>query len=264
MSQKEKEVLFSSIQENLGGIVGASGQPEELVRLTTSIVQGTKRLLEGVPENLSASCTNALTSFVICAKSVAQNPRGVDATVIKQLSNTRSEVERNVNSLGKWHFRTKSPLPEDLTQVMEAISRPPQENRVSPEACSDAERERKLTWDLQRRRDTLLMKMDPGTPDHINDPQDLMVTAVQGLMKGADELTKHTDGKMPSKDLLLEPMILVVDMVCKLLDLVDSLFVSKYPMRSQVRAVYVVTVSAVSVILYIYHPTFQVPHILNT
>lgn len=235
MGQKEKEALFSSIQENLAGIVGASGQPEELVRLTTAIVQGTKRLLEGVPESLSASCTTALTSFVICAKSVAQNPRGVDSTVIKQLSTTRSEVERSVNSLGKWHFRTRSPLPEDLTQVMEAITRPQEQSRISPEACSDAERERKLMWELQRKRDALLLKMDPQqSPEHISNPNEVMVTAVQGLMKGADELTKHTDGKMPSKDLLLEPMILVVDMVCKLLDLVDSLFVSKYPMRSQV------------------------------
>ena len=234
MNQKQKEILFSSIKDNLGRIVGASGQPEELVRLTTTIVQGTKRLIEGVPESLSANSTSALTAFVLCAKSVAKNPRGVDAKVIQQLSFTRSEVERNVNDLDKWHLRSRSPLSEDLAEVMEAISKP-QENRISPEADPEPNKERNLTWDLQRRRDALLLKMDPqNSQGPVDEPQDLMVTAVQGLMKGADELTKYSDGKLPSKDILLKPMILVVDMVCKLLDLVDSLFVSKYPMRSQV------------------------------
>ncbi len=232
MNQKQKEILFSTIKDNLGNIVGASGQPEELVRLTTAVVQGTKRLIEGVPEHLSASSTSALTAFVLCAKSVAKNPRGVDGKVIQQLSFTRSEVERNVKELEKWHLRSRSPLLEDLADVMDSISKP-QENRTSPEADPEP---KNLTWDLQRKRDALLLKMDPqkNYQDPIDDPQEVMVTAVQGLMKGADELTKHCEGKLPSKDTLLESMMLVVDMVCQLLDLVDSLFVSKYPMRSQV------------------------------
>ena len=234
MNQKEKEVLFSNIKDNLSSIVGASGNPEELVRLTTAIVQGTKRLLEGVPEGMTNTSTSALTAFVLCAKSVAKNPRGVDAKVIQQLSSTRGEVEKNIQVLEKWHFRTRSPIPEDLSEVLGDISKQ-QDNRKSPESQADPDREKNLTWELQRKRDALLLKMDPQqAPDPFDDPQNVMVTAVQGLMKGADELTKYGDGKMPSKDVLLEPMILVVEMVCKLLDLVDGLFVSKYPMRSQV------------------------------
>ena len=235
MTLREKETVLASINDNLANVVGASGQPEELVRLTTAIVQGTKRLLEGVPEGLSSRSTSALTSFVLCAKSVAKDPRGVDATAIKQLSSTRSEVDKIVQELEKWHFKSKSPVPEDLSEVMVSITKPHQDSRQSPDRPLESERETQLTWDLKHRRDTLLMKMDPQrVPPPVGNPQEVMMTAVKGLMRGADELTKYADGKMPSKDALLEPMVLVVDMVCKLLDLVDNLFVSKYPMRSQV------------------------------
>lgn len=239
MDPKERTKLVAAIQEDLSSVVGASGQPEKLVQLTTNIVKGAQRLIgeSGVPEDLSTRSTESLKTFIMSSHIIAKNPRAVDSKAIQNLSSARKSVEKAVVELDKWHVkatRRSSPV-EELNEVVEAITKPQDTRRSSPESPVELEREKKLTWDLQRKRDTLLMKMDPQTnPPHVENVDEILTIAVKGLMRGADELTRYTEGKLPTKDVLLEPMALVTDMVCKLLDVVDNLFVSKYPMRSQV------------------------------
>lgn len=240
MDHKERAAIVATLQENLLNVVGASGNPEKLVKVTTEIVQGTKRLVgaKGMPEDLTKRATDILSAFIKSASVIAKNPRGVDSKAIQEFSTNRKAVEKVVADLDKWHVnavRRSSPVME-LNEVVESITKP-QENshRNSPESPEESDREKKLTWELQRKRDTLLMKMDPQTnPPQVKDVGDTLMVAVKGLMRGAEELSKCTEGKLPAKESLLEPMGLITDMVCKLLDVVDNLFVSKYPMRSQV------------------------------
>ena len=239
MDPKERTLVVSTIQENLLSVVGASGNPEKLVKVTTDIVQGTKRLIgtKDMPEELAKRATDILSTFIKSAYVIAKNPRGVDSKSIQEFSTNRKAVEKIVSELDSWHTnasRRSSPVME-LNEVIEAITKPQDNRRTSPESPDESEREKSLKWELQRKRDTLLMKMDPQTnPPHVRDVGEVLTIAVKGLMRGADELCKCSDSKLPTKEILLEPMILITDMVCKLLDVVDNLFVSKYPMRSQV------------------------------
>ena len=242
MDPKERSALVSDIQEDLAGVVGASGKPEELVKLTTRVVKGVKRLLQDVPDPISSLTTTSLASFIKSAQVIAKNPRGVDSRAISELSTSRKDVEKRLDVLEKWHLardisvlRKSSPEGE-LEEVVDAIVKPVSEQkRASPEEPTVNDHEQKLTWQLQGKRDTLLLKMEPQRdPPPVPNVGETLTIAVKGLMRGAEDLTSHTDKKLPTKEQLLEPMIVITDMVCKLLDVVDNLFVSKYPMRSQV------------------------------
>jgi hypothetical protein len=239
MDVQERSALVSSIQENLLSVVGASGNPEQLVKLTTDVVKGTKRLMnvEGIPEELTTRTTSVLTDFIKSAHIIAKNPRGVDAKAIQDFSTNRKAVEKIVKIIDDWHVkatRKTSPVME-LDRVMDSINKPLEVHRKSPEAPDDSEKERTLTREIQRKRDMLLTKMEPqANPPQFGNVSETLTVAVKGLMRGADDLSKTIDMKIPSKENLLEPMILITDMVCKLLDVVDTLFVTRYPMRSQV------------------------------
>lgn len=256
MDNKERAILVSDLQEDLASVIGASGNPEKLVKLTTNIVKGSRRLVEGVqlPDELSNNSKTALASFIKSAHVIAKNPRGVDSKAIQEFSTSMRAVEKTIEQLDKWHKATSrrtSPVME-LEEVVDAIVKPQDQRKTSPEAPVESEREKKLTWELQRKRDALLLKMEPQQRvPLVPDVEEALTIAVKGLMRGADDITTQTDKKAPTKDHLLEPMVLIVDMVCTLLNVVDNLFVSKYPMRSQVRECLLVTLVAMY-FMYVY------------
>ena len=229
LDPRERSALIRTIKEDLTNVIGASGQPDELVRLTTSIVQGSKKLLLGIPDDLSNKSTSALTEFVKAARHIAKNPQAVDAKAVQDLSSTRRAVETLVNQLEAWHS-SFTPDEEDDTVLEEFGDR-----KSSPETAPTSEQEAKLVRELERQKKQLVSKKDPQkSPRDHGKVEEMLATALKGVSRGAEQLIKLGEGRPPSREQLLEPMVLVTKMVCVLLDIVDRLFISKYPMRSQV------------------------------
>lgn len=253
---KERKELVSVTMERLTSVIGASGKAEELVRLTTQIVQAAKRLAEDTPEPTKTRSTGVLAEFVIAAKKIAQNVRAVDSTSLQQLSSTRKAVESLVKELDGWHEAqiskhqpqavSQEPSLEEILAQTNSISR--QESRSSfasgkgsPTESPVSEQEKRLGAELKRQLEVLQRKAEPqSNPEQHGNPEEILRTAVGGLTRSTKELIElsgpgASGQKAPSREALLEPTVLLAKMVSMLMDLVDSLFVSKFPMRSQVR-----------------------------
>ena len=92
-----------------------------------------------------------------------------------------------------------------------------------------------MVQELERQKKQLSRRKDPQkSPQDHGKAEEMLATALRGVTRGAEELVKLGEGRPPSREQLLDPMVLVSKMVCILLDIVDRLFISKYPMRSQV------------------------------
>lgn len=274
LTVKERRELCSNTMQQLTEVIGASGKAEELVKLTTQIVQAAKKLVEGTPEPMKNRSTAMLAEFVMAAKKIAQDTRAVDSTSLQRLSTARKAVEGLVKELDDWHTSqapkddTDISLEEILSQTSSgmtrsesrtsvggvSLSRQQQQQRQSgsslvgmgsssrlsssPTEPAVTEQERKLLAELKKQQEELLKKSEPQSkPEHHGDPENTLKITVTGLSRSTSQLVDLAGQKSPSREALLEPTVVMVRMVCILLDLVDTLFVSKYPMRSQVRCV---------------------------
>ena len=230
MDARERRQVITAVQDDLANVIGASGNPEELVRLTTSIVQGAKKILVGVPEELSAKSTSILSKFVVSARSIAKNPIAVDAKDVQELSSCRRGVELLVNELETWHSSQGSD--GDHEGVLESFSG----ETKTPDPQPLSEKEQRLVRELKKLQSTIQRKKHPQTsPPNQSDVVRALETSLKGANRASTELIQACEARTPAKEQLLEPLILMCKMVSTLLDIVDSLFVSKYPMRSQVR-----------------------------
>lgn len=250
LDSKERKELVSTTMERLTLVIGASGNAEELVSLVTQIVKATKRLVEGTPEATKTRGTTTLAEFVFAAKKIAQDARAVDSSSLQQLSSTKRAVEKLVKELDVWYSSQQRKDNTDLT-LETILIQPPQlssqdtvpktngsraaSGRVSTPETPNTDRDKKLFVELKKQQDSLQQKSAPqrNPPQH-GQPQEVIQTAMMGLERGTSQLIEASGQRCPSKESILEPTVLLARMVCVLMDLVDSLFVSKYPMRSQV------------------------------
>ncbi len=247
LDTKERRELVSHSLEHLQNVIGASGRAEELVRLTTQVVQNGKRLSEGIPEGMRTRSTAILADFVIAARAIAKDARAVDSNSLQKLGRTKRAVESLIEELDNWHASQSPPKRDEIELALEDLvpessskskSRP---GGSSPPQTPISEREKKLTEELKKQQKRLMKKMDPqAVPEQHGRPEDILKMAVTGLSRSSDDLMELASQKSPTKEHLLEPMILMSRMVAMLMDLVDSLFVSKYPMRAQVSTLVVV------------------------
>ena len=223
---KERKELVSTALEHLSNVIGASGKAEELVRITTLIVQACKKLAESVSEPTKTRSTATLAEFVIAAKTIAKDTRAVDSNSLQRLSSTKRAVEALVKEVEHWHIsHCKIDDVEILSQLV----------TESPPSSPLTDVELKLLSELNRQRVALNGKKDPQkAPEQHGQPEHVLKTTSKGLERAADTLMNIASQKSPRKDLLLDSTILLAKMVSMLLDLVDSLFVTKYPMRAQV------------------------------
>ena len=244
---KERKELVSVTMERLTSVIGASGKADELVRLTTQIVQAAKRLAEDTPEPTKTRSTGVLAEFVIAAKKIAQNVRAVDSNSLQQLSSTRKAVESLIKELDGWH-EAQTPREgsggelslDDILAQTNQMSRQDSRTNIgggkgSPPDTPVTEHEKRLQTELKRQLEVLQRKSEPQTnPEQHGHPEEILRTAVGGLTRSTKELTDLSGQRAPGREALLEPTILLAKMVSMLMDLVDSLFVSKFPMRTQV------------------------------
>ena len=230
MDARERRQVVAAVQDDLANVIGASGNPEELVRLTTSIVQGAKKILVGVPEELATRSTSTLSKFVVSARSIAKNPRAVAFNDVQELSSSRRAVELLVNELETWHSTQGNG--RDSESVLDSFSSDSKTTEPQP----PSEKEQRLVRELKKLQGVIHRKKDPQTsPPNQSDVVQALESSLKGVNRASAELMQACEGRTPSKEQLLEPLILMCKMVSTLLDIVDSLFVSKYPMRSQVR-----------------------------
>lgn len=230
MDTRQRNELIVSTREYLEGVIGTTGRAEELVRMTTQIVQNGKRLTEGVPENLRQRSTATLAEFVMAAKAIAKDTRAVDSGLLQTLAAAKRAVETLVGDLESWHDSQTPGKTEDraLTELL---------HDSSPPGTPLSEKEKRLTEDLRRQQKILRRKREPQTaPRQHGPPEDALRAAVGGIKRSASEMMEAAGQKSTSKEALLDPMLLTSKMVCVLMDLVDSLFISKFPMRAQVCA----------------------------
>ncbi len=277
LSAKERRDLHTTTAQRLTEVIGASGKADELVRLTTQIVQAAKKLAEGTPDAMKTRSTATLAEFVIAAKKIAQDTRAVDSTSLQKLSSSKKAVEALLKELDAWHTSQNSRDETDLTledilsQTSSVNKRSsmigssgsgssiirgpgggssgqlaglgggsgsvsPGVKRTSPtEMPPWSELEKKMVNELRRRQEELVSKAEPqAKPGQHGDPEEALKVSVRGISHSTSKLLDLTGQKAPSKESLLEPTIALARMVSVLMDLVDGLFVSKFPMRSQV------------------------------
>lgn len=276
LTAKERRDLYSSTMQRLLEVIGASGKADELVKLTTQIVQAAKKLAEGTPDSIQTMCKATLADFVIAAKKIAQDTRAVDSVSLQKLSSSRKAVESLVKELDAWHNSQSSKdendisLEDILNQTSGNTRNDPRSSvvistgggggggsggvrgtggvggvaapvslgmrRTSPTEIPVGEQEKKLMNELKRQQDVLAKKSEPqlNTAQSHGNPEEILRVSVTGLSRSTSQLMDLAGQKSPSKESLLEPTITLAKMVAKLIDLVDSLFVSKFPMRSQV------------------------------
>lgn len=275
LTAKEKRDLYTTTVQRLTEIIGASGKAEELVKLTTQIVQAAKKLAQDTPDAIKNRSNATLAEFVIAAKKIAQDTRAVDAASLQKLSSTRKAVEALLKELDAWHTSHESKDDTDLSLddilIQTSVSRTESRSSLSSNAgargsiggppgggvgtagqgvrrnspteiLAAAEHEKKLLNELRQQQETLSKKADPQTSSNFRgDPEEILKVSVSGLSRSTSQLMDMAGQKAPSKEQLLEPTIVMAKMISKLLDLVDSLFVSKFPMRSQVKNTYRLT-----------------------
>lgn len=259
LTAKERRDLYSSTMERLAEVIGASGKAEELVKLTTQIVQAAKKLAQDTPDSMKNRSTATLAEFVLAAKKIAQDPRAVDSVSLQKLFSSRKAVETMVKELDTWLTSQSTKDDTDIT-LEDILSQTSSSNprssvlvtaggvkapvsaavgmkRSSPTESGPviSELERKLMKELQRQQVELTKKAEPqGKPGQHSDPEQTLKVVVAGLSRSTSQLMDLAGQKAPTKESLLEPATTLAKMVSILMDLVDSLFVSKFPMRSQV------------------------------
>ena len=230
MDARERHQVITAVQDDLANVIGASGNPEELVRLTTSIVQGAKKVLVGVPEELSTKSTSILSKFVVSARSIAKNPRAVAFKDVQELSSSRRAVELLISELETWHSSQGNV--GDSEDVLESFS----SEAKTPDPQPLSEKEQRLVRELKKLQSVIERKKQPqSAPPNQTDVVQALDSSLKGANRASTELIQACEARTPTKGQLLEPLILMCKMVSTLLDIVDGLFVSKYPMRSQVR-----------------------------
>lgn len=266
LTGKERRDLYTVTVQRLTEVIGASGKAEELVKLTTQIVQAAKKLAQETPDAMKNRSTAILAEFVLAAKKIAQDPRAVDSVSLQKLSSTRKAVETLVKELDAWHTSqsdkddTDITLEDILSQTSASTRADPRSSMLVPSGGGGAitgtggagagvkrnsptmeggfvsELERKLLSELKRQQEELTRKTEPQVkPGQHGDPEQALKVVVTGLSRCTSQLMDLAGQKAPTKESLLEPAITLAKMVSVLMDLVDSLFVSKFPMRSQVR-----------------------------
>lgn len=262
LSPRERKELFSATKERLAEVIGASGKSEELVMLTTQIVKAVKRLAQGTDDGIRNRSTSTLAEFVIAAKRIAQDTRAVDAASLQKLSSTRKAVEVLVEELDAWHSSQSSSRDETdscLENILDRTSSQSEicsssngggrgkmvRNKSSPTISSSGscgnfmvvtEQEKKLLVELKYQQEELLKKKEPqkSPTQHRSKADDMLGMVVAGLSRSTSQLMDLAGQRSPSKEVLIDPAIMLAKMICILLDVVDGLFVSKYPMRMQV------------------------------
>ena len=246
MGRKERKELVSATISQLEEVLPASGKPEELVRLTTAIVQSTKKLLDGTPEDLRTKSTATLSDFVVAARSIAKDPRSVDSSSRQALSSSRRAVDALVRELNSWHDRRQSqelPAKEEAADVvLSSLTSEPgvaiSDGAVTatPVAAQEEPRAKELRESLKKEQITLWKKTEPQqAPSQHGKPSEVLTGTTESLRDSARGLVDVAAQKSPSQVELMEPALELTRAVSVLLDLVDSIFVNRYPMRSQVR-----------------------------
>ncbi len=240
----ERREIVSTTIERLSLVIGASGNAEELVSLVTQIVKALKKLIAGAPDATKTRGTSSLAEFVFAAKKIAKDARAVDSASLQQLSRTKKAVESLVKEVNLFYESQQSYSSdvelESLLRQTSLPSRPAEPvndvGRVSPtDAPPTTETERRLAAELRRHQESLQAKTEPQrNPVQHGQPSDVLRTAMVGLQRATGALVDASGHKAPAKGSVLEPTLLLTKMVSMLMDLVDSLFVSKYPMRTQV------------------------------
>ena len=254
MDKKERKELVAEAGLWLDEVLPASGKPEELVRLTTQIVQSTKRLLVDTPEDLLVRATATLSEFVVAARTIAKDPRSVDSAARQRLSNSRRAVEALMKELDAWHdaqYRANN-VSEDAEVVLTRLvseTAPGALNNVSRNSVGSSSgggagqvlgtsqdgREKQLRGDLKKGQISLWKKTEPQqAPVQHGDPSVALTTVTEELQQAGRGLVDVASQRSPAATELLVPAVRLSKAVSTLLDLVDSLFVNRYPMRSQV------------------------------
>ena len=234
MDSKERLEVMGAITRDLTAL-STESDPNELVKLTTNVVNQAKKLLEGAPESVVGEGKTVLAAFVLATRAVAQNPSSAGPKALKTLTSSRQDVEVLVRRLNNWHAskyagsERKSSMEINLEQISPSTVRPP----ISPVS----ELEESLVRKLQDARQELRLRKEVRPANSLEEePRSILKEAVlvlnTAVQEMEQELSKQSPG--PRREPLLEPLLNVTQHVCKMLDLEDTLFVAKFPMRKQV------------------------------
>ena len=241
MGRKERKELVADTNLRLEEVLPASGKPEELVRLTTQIVQSAKKLLEETPEDLRVRSTATLSEFVVAARIIAKDPTSMDSSARQRLSNSRRAVEALVKELDSWHdsrYRARKSS-EDAEVVLSRLASetasgaPNNAARPTPgsggvnsvKGGSSAQgieegKEKQLREELKKEQISLWKKTEPQqAPAQHGEPSQALTTATGNLQAAARSLVDVASQKGPSTVELLEPALQLSRAVSTLIEI---------------------------------------------
>ena len=235
MDSKERLEVVGAIARDLKALP-TDGQAAELVKLTTNVVNQTKKLFEGAPESVAGEGKTVLAQFVMAARAIAQDPSSVGPKALKTLTSSKQDVELLVRRLNNWHA-TKSSGSERKSSMEINLEQISPSAPASPPRSPVSELELGLVRKLQGARQELQLRKEVRRANSLEEePRSILKAAVVVLNTSVQEmeheLSKESPG--PRREPLLEPLLNMSQHVCKLLDLEDTLFVAKFPMRKQV------------------------------
>ena len=235
MDSKERLEVVGAITRDLTTLP-TERDASKLVKLTTNVVNHAKKLLEGAPESVVGEGKTVLAQFVLATRAVAQDPSTAGPKALKTLAASKQDVEVLVKRLNNWHAtryagsERKSSMEINFEQIAPSPAASPPRSPVS-------ELEQSLVRRVQAARQELQLRKEVRPSNSLEEePHTILKAAVlvlnSAVQEMEQELSKESPG--PRREPLLEPLLNLTQHVCKLLDLEDTLFVAKFPMRKQV------------------------------
>jgi hypothetical protein len=233
MDFRQREETVSLIYRELSALRRME-DPNDLIKVTSSVVVNAKKILEGVPDSEAEEGKSVLSQLILSTKAIAQDPTSSNAKAFQALSSSSRNVEQLVKRLNAWHASKdvgsdrRSPLEIKLEQISPVSGSPP--------TTPVSEREEKLIQKLEHEKRRLISRKEVRRSNAVpEDPKEILSNAVSVINSSVQEMEAELGKISPQKEPLLQPLLNLTQKVIQLLDLEDTLFVAKFPMRKQVR-----------------------------
>jgi hypothetical protein len=232
MDFRQREETVSLIYRELSALRRME-DPNDLIKVTSSVVVNAKKILEGVPDSEAEEGKSVLSQLILSTKAIAQDPTSSNAKAFQALSSSSRNVEQLVKRLNAWHASKdvgsdrRSPLEIKLEQISPVSGSPP--------TTPVSEREEKLIQKLEHEKRRLISRKEVRRSNAVpEDPKEILSNAVSVINSSVQEMEAELGKISPQKEPLLQPLLNLTQKVIQLLDLEDTLFVAKFPMRKQV------------------------------
>ncbi|KAI6655952.1 hypothetical protein LOD99_1686 [Oopsacas minuta] len=220
---RDKQETITEVTNHLSQI-SSIGNATILIEKIKIIVNLSKQLLEGFDEVTIVKTSSYITLLVSNAKIIATDPTRVTPDAIKSLTRSRDKLANQLSELN-------TVLEQSIATQVDTL-----EGIGADSESNSKDREKEQLELLAKYRGELKAKKDVQQAFILEgDPATMLEEVVSEFLDCTKNLGRsYEPASNPSRCEILCSLCGIARSVLKLLDLVDSLFVSKFPMRKQV------------------------------